>query len=356
MLKSFGDSGVGSKGPNMASRPRGIICYICGREYGTKSIEIHLKSCKKMFETQEAQKPKKERRALPPEPPSFKQLMNGGKIGEQNVQSYNEEAFAHYNTESLVPCPGCARTFLPDRLEVHLRSCKPGKKHAEEREQKQQADKIGKRPKALVCYICGRQYGTTSLKIHIKQCEKMWEVEQEKKPPAERRPCPQPPQNFDDMVIGAGKSGAAIAQQYNDEAFQNFNENALEPCPNCARTFLPKSLQIHLKSCNKHYEKMKEQGKLEEGPGKRAVKVVKQPAKPTSAFLSTRQQQQPEVLQETGKFGEETGEFGGETAKFGGEVTQPVQPEQSFGQTPGQFKESKNNGDLQSKILPRKLR
>ena len=26
---------------------------------------------------------------------------------------------------NLVPCPNCARTFLPDRLQVHLRACRP---------------------------------------------------------------------------------------------------------------------------------------------------------------------------------------------------------------------------------------
>jgi len=52
-------------------RPPGVVCYICGREYGTASIEIHVKSCKKSWEAQEAQKPRRERRPLPPEPESF---------------------------------------------------------------------------------------------------------------------------------------------------------------------------------------------------------------------------------------------------------------------------------------------
>ena len=41
------------KGPNMANRPRGIMCYICGREYGTASIDIHLKTCKKKWEIEQ---------------------------------------------------------------------------------------------------------------------------------------------------------------------------------------------------------------------------------------------------------------------------------------------------------------
>ena len=42
---------------------------------------------------------------------------------EQMIQ-YNEKAFKNYNEKALEPCPNCGRTFLPDRLIVHLKSCK----------------------------------------------------------------------------------------------------------------------------------------------------------------------------------------------------------------------------------------
>ena len=38
-------------------------------------------------------------------------------------------------------------------------------------------------------------------------------------------------------------------QAYNDAAFDSYNTKALEPCPNCARTFLPESLAKHQKHC-----------------------------------------------------------------------------------------------------------
>ena len=34
-----------------------------------------------------------------------------------------------------------------------------------------------RRPASIVCYICGREYGTRSLEIHIKTCEKKWGYE-----------------------------------------------------------------------------------------------------------------------------------------------------------------------------------
>ena len=35
--------------------------------------------------------------------------------------------------------------------------------------------KIGSMPKSITCYICGRGYGTKSIKIHLKTCIKKWD-------------------------------------------------------------------------------------------------------------------------------------------------------------------------------------
>jgi len=43
-------------------------------------------------------------------------------------------------------------------------------------------------------YICGREYGTKSLKIHLKKCEEKWYIEQDNKPRNEpRKPLPRKP-------------------------------------------------------------------------------------------------------------------------------------------------------------------
>jgi zinc-finger of a C2HC-type len=63
-------------------------------------------------------------------------------------------------------------------------------------------DKMVSRPKALTCYICGREFGTSSLEIHLKSCKKKWELEEEKKPKKDRRPVPSAPTNFDEMLTG----------------------------------------------------------------------------------------------------------------------------------------------------------
>jgi len=40
------------------------------------------------------------------------------------AQKYNEDAANSFNEKGLDPCVNCGRTFLPDRLVIHMRSCK----------------------------------------------------------------------------------------------------------------------------------------------------------------------------------------------------------------------------------------
>ena len=98
-----------------------------------------------------------------------------------------------------------------------------------------------------MCYICGREYGTASLEIHLKTCKKKFENEQSKLPPNQRKPVPEPPKLLAEVPIGGSGSGAHANKMdaYNDAAFDTYNTKALEPCPNCGRTFLPESLVKH---------------------------------------------------------------------------------------------------------------
>ena len=43
--------------------------------------------------------------------------------GSYDLDALNEAAWQS-SQDQLIPCERCGRTFLPDRLEVHLRSCK----------------------------------------------------------------------------------------------------------------------------------------------------------------------------------------------------------------------------------------
>ena len=44
----------------------------------------------------------------------------------ERMEAQNAAAFQQFNDKAMAACPNCARTFLPDRLTIHLRSCRPG--------------------------------------------------------------------------------------------------------------------------------------------------------------------------------------------------------------------------------------
>lgn len=50
-----------------------------------------------------------------------------GKMSQSEQDAFNEEAFKAYNEKALEKCVNCGRTFLPDRLVVHYKSCKTPK-------------------------------------------------------------------------------------------------------------------------------------------------------------------------------------------------------------------------------------
>ena len=59
---------------------------------------------------------------------------------------------------------------------------------------------------AVVCFICGREFGTASIGIHIPKCQEKWENVENAKPKRERRPCPKAPEIFD-ASLGARGNG-----------------------------------------------------------------------------------------------------------------------------------------------------
>ncbi|XP_030866798.3 LOW QUALITY PROTEIN: zinc finger protein 475 [Gorilla gorilla gorilla] len=106
--------------PTMIRRPPAVVCYICGREYGTKSISIHEPQCLKKWHNENNLLPKELRRPVPKKP----EVRTITAKGFYDLDALNEAAWTSAQSQ-LVPCYVCGRTFLPDRLIVHQRSCKP---------------------------------------------------------------------------------------------------------------------------------------------------------------------------------------------------------------------------------------
>lgn len=243
-----------------AAGPRFVLCYICGRQFGSKSIDIHEPQCLDKWKVENSKLPKEQRRPLPKKP----EILTAG--GKYDANAMNEAAWQSAQA-NLVPCPNCGRTFNPDRLSVHLRACKPkggaaaggtgysGGASGSENSFRDgitnsaMSTGVGSKlkaqaqqgPRTVVCYICGREFGSKSLPIHEPQCLEKWKIQNSKLPKEQRRPVPKKPETL-------GQGGTVTREQMNEAAWQTA-QAALVPCPNCGRTFLPDRLAVHQRAC-----------------------------------------------------------------------------------------------------------
>ncbi|KAH7828337.1 putative Zinc finger, C2H2 type family protein [Monocercomonoides exilis] len=227
-------------GAPKAPKPTALFCYICSREFGSSSLPIHLKDCGKDWMAAQEVLPPKYRVAVP-KPPNVP--IPSSLRDQAAVRAWNEAAW-RVAQNSRNGCPWCKRKFNPDALASHLKICPQKQDDPEERKHSQ-------RPRMLVCYICGREYGSLSLPIHQKQCIIDFQREQERLPPSQRRPLPKPETSPFTMTKNDGrpqKMSQKEIDQYNDAAFESYKD-LLAPCPNCGRKFAPDRLPIHLRSC-----------------------------------------------------------------------------------------------------------
>ena len=98
-------------------KPIGLICPLCGREFGTMSLKFHIKSCKQKFDLAQQSLPPNKRRNADKILANYEANQNRGisSGGNYNMDQLNQQAFDQYNKDALVECEYCGRTFLPDR-------------------------------------------------------------------------------------------------------------------------------------------------------------------------------------------------------------------------------------------------
>jgi hypothetical protein len=86
-------------------------------------------------------------------------------------------------------------------------------------------------------------FGSRSLIIHQSQCLQLWIAREGRKPKAEQRSPPQPPESFSH---GLPKSGGGILA-FNADMLTVFNESSLIECPFCHHRFEEAPFRIHSK-------------------------------------------------------------------------------------------------------------
>jgi hypothetical protein len=123
------DSFDNSPQKKISTGPKTRVCYVCGRQYGLHSFEIHLKQCKELWIAREAEKDPRERKKLPEDP--MLKFAGGGSGSDggppmptaKELEEINKLSTAAFNTEALDTCAFCGRTFLAEKLVIHNRSC-----------------------------------------------------------------------------------------------------------------------------------------------------------------------------------------------------------------------------------------
>lgn len=245
---------AGSMG--FGQKPNFLICYICGREFGKYSLEIHLKACiEKHTEAAGQNKSSKSKiKNIYVNPDElediFSKLALNEDVDANDILNYNKIANEIFRENTMKPCPNCNRRFLPDRLEVHLKSCK-SKDTSVNYYKRSVSPGPSSRPRMLVCPLCGREFGTLSLPIHMKTCREKFELEQQKLPKNQRKSADTIIEKYNQMNSAMKNEGNFNIMNLNNDAYRIWSDEALIPCDNCGRTFLPDRLQVHLRSCKK---------------------------------------------------------------------------------------------------------
>ncbi|KAG8130797.1 hypothetical protein E2320_017348 [Naja naja] len=225
------------------TRLKGVL-HLWQRVWVTIS-SYHEPKCLEKWHIENDKLPKHLRRSPPVKPQALP-----GK--SSSIAAANEAAAQSFQAQ-LQPCQNCGRTFLPDRLLVHQKSCKlktnPGSSNSKLLTSTgygaSSPDKspMIRRPPTVICYICGREYGTHSIGIHEPQCLKKWHIENNQLPKHLRRAEPVKP-----VVCSIGAKGYYDLDALNESAWQSA-QSQLVPCDICGRTFLPDRLIVHQRSC-----------------------------------------------------------------------------------------------------------
>ena len=155
------------------------------------------------------------------------------------MQLYNAEAYKDWSDNALEPCPNCSRRFLPDRLVVHLRSCKTP---------------IVKEPPGISKLLM------PSAKIRHEPLLKE-EKKVKKKPEsfaailkaAKGAKVPKMP---DMVIVPGGKGASAIVSKKKVGGLEPADIERKE-CPSCGRKFAADRLDVHYNICGKGKKDMK---------------------------------------------------------------------------------------------------
>lgn len=174
--------------------PTSTYCSVCGKVFGSKSIEIHEKQCLKKWHLQNDNLPVGEREPM---------------VGQKLIPKKSLDHDKSFNLSS------------PDTTQTTP--------------QPQQSP-------LFPCYLCGRLFTVHTIYTHEEECLKSWREENEKLPKNKRKKEPLKPD------IKFTPSGGVDFRGTFNRVWEN-HLNELEECPKCGRKFFPDRIEKHINSC-----------------------------------------------------------------------------------------------------------
>lgn len=292
---------------NRSWEPFSCSCRYCGQKYGQHSIALHERRCStrpqqpsqfarpQILASQERKKIVRARETLVsrslkddliilPRPQT--RTLNHSLLVEGGHDIPTVETMTTDTKDHSVACDACGTSIPADRASVHRRVCrtKPSSKLTKRpisfptqvtmsvNEAGASQDELShkrtiNKPPTVVCYICGREYGTKSISIHEPQCLRKWQIENSKLPVSERKPLPKKNKvskvpsvlrvtsREDTVIVGLPSSACSarnlenFVESYCLQSYDEF-ERDLQPCNKCGRTFAPETMARHAGRCN----------------------------------------------------------------------------------------------------------
>lgn len=277
-------------------RPRTIVCYVCSKQFGTASFHLHEPQCIQRWQRENAELPAHLRMPLPQKPDvpvtadqwnqyaweaTQASLVPCDKCGRTflptrieahhrvcpqiakktvttNKQFQDDESDRGNRScgPTTVHCHICGRMFTRASIIIHENHClkrwneehsKPPPPPVETGQSSKvtntTAPLAAPRRRFVLCYICGRQFGTSSIAIHEPQCLKKWHLGNDKLPLSQRRSEPKKPEAVIDIETGQ------IDYVRTEEAAWQCHLTHLVPCYKCGRKFNPDRVRVHEKCC-----------------------------------------------------------------------------------------------------------
>ena len=157
--------------------PKFELCYVCKKPYGSRSLPIHVPQCLRRMERERENNdklPRPLRRDLPRRSSSKSSL------------DTKSDASSETSEESGVKTPTNNNEIIPTGENVTRPVISGRRKSRETPEGLSERGKSGETPVAgkanfILCQICGKMYGSASIKFHEPKCKEKVEREQQVK-------------------------------------------------------------------------------------------------------------------------------------------------------------------------------